>query len=329
MKYKTKILGSGHFLPEQTLTNADIEKLVETSDQWITERTGIKLRHVAATGEGSSDLALRAARQALEAANLTPKDIDAIFFATATPDTNLPNSACQLQSKLGAGNCVAWDLNAACSGFLYVLSVARHYIGAGTFKRILVVGAETLTRFVNYKDRETCILFGDGAGAWILGQTPEGETSDFMSEFLSSDGTLGDLLHTPGGGFKQTVNQEIIDSGSHFVQMKGREIFKSAVRTMGRCAEEVMKVENISPDDVKWVIPHQANTRIIEAVSRHLDIPIEKFILNLEHTGNTSSASVPIAFNEAVMQGKIQRGDLMLLTVFGAGITSGALLMRY
>lgn len=328
MGYKTKILGTGSHLPPKTLSNADIEKLVDTTDAWITERTGIKIRHVAEEGQGSSDLATFAAQNALKAANLTPKDIDAIFFATTTPDTNLPNSACQLQTKLGCGTCVAWDLNAACSGFLYALSIANHYIKMGTFKTILVVGAETLTRFVNYKDRETCILFGDGAGAFILGRSEEGD-SDFLSESLTADGSLGDLLVTPGGGYNRTLTANTLDEGLHFVHMKGREIFKNAVRTMSKCADDALKAKNISTADINWVVPHQANTRIIEAVSKHLDVPMSKFILNLEHTGNTSSASVPMAFDEAVKAGKIKRGDLILTTVFGAGLTSGALLLRY
>lgn len=328
MGYKTKILGTGSYLPPKTLSNLDIEKLVETSDAWITERTGIKVRHLAQEGEGSSDLALKAAQNALKAAKVSPEEIEAIFFATTTPDTNLPNSACQLQTKLGSGTCVAWDLNAACSGFLYVLSIANHYIKLGTFSKILVVGAETLTRFINYKDRETCILFGDGAGAFVLGRSESGD-SDFLSESLTSDGKLGDLLVTPGGGFNRTLTPSIIQDGQHFVQMKGREIFKNAVKTMSKCSQEVLNKQNLTAENINWVIPHQANMRIIEAVAKQLDVPMSKVIINLDHTGNTSSASVPIAFDEAVNDGRIKRGDLILTTVFGAGLTSGAILLRY
>jgi 3-oxoacyl-[acyl-carrier-protein] synthase-3 len=329
MKQKAKILGSGFFLPAKTLSNFDLEKMVETSDAWITERTGIRIRHIAEDNQGSSDLALIAAQSALKDAGITAKELDFILFATATPDMGLPNSACLLQSKLGASQCAALDINAACSGFLYAMSIAKQYVAAGIYKNILVVGAETLTRFTNYKDRETCILFGDGSGAMIVGPAGENEKSEIYCESLSADGSLSDLLTTPGGGYGRVLTPQIVESGQHFVHMKGREIFKNAVRAMAKSSENVLKQQKMTALDIDWVIPHQANTRIIEAVAKYLEVPMEKFIINLEHTGNTSSASIPIAFDEVVKSGKIKRGDIVLLTAFGGGLTSGALLLRY
>lgn len=326
---KTRVLGTGHYLPERILTNRDIEQMVETSDQWIVERTGIKERRITPPGLSTSDLALIASRNALAAAGITSKDLDAIFFATVTPDQPMPNTACVLQAKLGANPVFSWDLSAACSGFLYALSVADKFIKAKTHKRILVVGAETLSRIVNYRDRETCILFGDGAGAWVVGPGELEETSEILSEDMHADGNLGDLLVLPAGGSRIPYTHEILDQGRHFMTMKGKEIFKNAVRTMSKCAENALAKAGKTIADVKWFVPHQANQRILEATAKHMDFPMEKVIINLDKTGNTSAASVPIAFDQAVRDGRVQRGDLILIAVFGAGLTSGATLIRY
>lgn len=324
--YSSQILGTGHFLPEKTLTNADLEKLVDTSDEWIVERTGIKERHLADDDMACSDIAVTAAKQALEKSGTDPKDLDMIIFATCTPDYQLPNSACELQRKLGASTCLSWDLNAACSGFLYSYSVANQYIASGMYQKILVVGAEKLSTIVNYKDRETCILFGDGAGAMVFGR---GEGEGILSEYHHADGKIADQLMLPGGGSKMPITQEVLESGTQHLTMKGRELFKSAVRTMAKCSQQVLEKAGKTLDDVQWVLPHQANKRIIEGVARQLSIPSEKIIINLEHTGNTSSASVPIALDQAIGSNQVKRGDLILMTVFGAGLTSGAILMRY
>jgi 3-oxoacyl-[acyl-carrier-protein] synthase-3 len=327
MSFKTQILGTGGYLPTGVLTNADIEKLVDTNDAWIVERTGIKERRIAAKNQATSDLALIAAQKALESANLKATDLDMIIFATLTPDTTMPNAACTLQAKLGAGTCVAWDLSAACSGFLFGASVANQYVKSGTFEHVLVIGAEVLSRIVNYKDRDTCILFGDAAGAAIFGRSQG--TSEILAESLSSDGTLGDLLVLPAGGSRIPITHEVIDQGLNSMVMKGREIFKNAIRTMSKGANEVLEAAKMTIDDVKWIIPHQANQRILEGVAKQLDLPMDKVIMNLDRTGNTSAATVPVAMDEAIRDGRIQRGDILLVTVFGAGLTSGALLMRY
>jgi 3-oxoacyl-[acyl-carrier-protein] synthase III len=327
--YKTKILGTGHYLPERILSNFDLEKMVETNDQWITERTGIRERRIASKDQATSDLAFIAAKQAIEMAGIQPTEIDMIIFATVTPDHSMPNTACLLQSKLGAGTCVAWDLNAACSGWLFATSVAHQYIRNGVFKNILVVGAETLSRMVNYKDRDTCILFGDGAGATLFGRAAPGEESEILGESLMADGTLGDLLTQPAGGSRIPITHEVLDQGLNSMVMKGREIFKNAVRTMAKGGSEVLSANGLAINDVDWIIPHQANQRIIEGVAKQLDFPMSKVIMNLSKTGNTSAASVPMALDEAVREGKVKRGDLILIAVFGAGLTSGAMLMRY
>jgi 3-oxoacyl-[acyl-carrier-protein] synthase-3 len=327
--YKARILGTGGYLPEGILTNKDIEKLVETSDEWIVDRTGIKERRIAPKNMATSDLAFHASQKALEASGLKPTDLDMIIFATVTPDQSMPNAACTLQAKLGAGTCVAWDLNAACSGFLFGASVANQYIKVGQYKNILVIGAEVLSRIVNYKDRDTCILFGDAAGAVIFSRAESTNASEILSESLLSDGTLGDLLTLPAGGSKIPITHEVIDQGLTNMTMKGREIFKNAIRTMSKCANEVLGAAGLTLNDVKWVIPHQANQRIIEGVAKQLDIPMDKIVMNLDRTGNTSAATVPVALDEAIRENKIKRGDLLLITVFGAGLTSGAMLLRY
>ncbi|WP_413574452.1 beta-ketoacyl-ACP synthase III [Bdellovibrio sp. HCB290] len=327
--YRSRVAGIGSYLPEKILSNFDLEKMVETSNQWIVERTGIERRHIAAEGEGTSDLCLRAAQKALADANLTAQDIDMIIVGTVTGDRQMPSTACYVQSKLGCRNIVAFDLNAACSGFLYSVSIADQFIRTGMYKNVLVLGAEVLSRFVNFKDRETCILFGDGAGAWVLQRAEEGDRNVIASSHLHADGDLAELLTLPGGGSLMPQSQFVLDNNLHYVSMKGREIFKNAVRTMALCCKEALEANDMSPDKVDWIVPHQANKRIVEAVADQFKFPMERVILYLHETGNTSSASIPLAFDWAVQNGKIKRGQTILLTAFGAGLTSGSVLLRY
>ncbi len=327
--YRSRVAGIGSYLPEKILSNFDLEKMVETSNQWIVERTGIERRHIAAEGEGTSDLCLRAAQRALADANLSAQDIDMIIVGTVTGDRQMPSTACYVQSKLGCRNIVAFDLNAACSGFLYSVSIADQFIRTGMYKNVLVLGAEVLSRFVNFKDRETCILFGDGAGAWVIQRAQDGDKNVIASSHLHADGDLAELLTLPGGGSLMPQSQYVLDNNLNYVQMKGREIFKNAVRTMALCCKEALDANEMSADQVDWIVPHQANKRIVEAVADQFKFPMERVILYLHETGNTSSASIPLAFDWAVQNGKIKRGQTILLTAFGAGLTSGSVLLRY
>jgi 3-oxoacyl-[acyl-carrier-protein] synthase-3 len=327
--FRTKIAGTGSYLPEKLLTNAEIEKLVDTNDAWIVERTGIRHRHIASKEQVTSDLALIAAQRALEASKLTAQDLDLIIFCTVSPDQVMPSAACVLQHKLGARQVMAFDLSAACSGFVYGLTVADQFIKTGLYKNILVTGAEVLHRYVNYKDRDTCILFGDGAGAVIASRAEPGDTSAILSTHLHSDGSLGDLFVLPAGGSAMPFTKEVLDGELQYVRMKGREIFKNAVRTMTQCCQEALTATGLSVDQVDWLIPHQANLRILESVAHYFGIPPEKVVVNLHDTGNTSAATVPIALDEAVRDGRIKRGQNVLLTAFGAGLTSGSIMLRY
>ena len=327
--YRTRIAGTGSYLPEKILTNADLEKMVDTNDQWIVERTGIRERRIAAPGQVTSDLAYNAATKALEAAKMTASDIDMIIVATVSPDQSMPSTACILQAKLGCGTIMAFDLSAACSGFLYSMGIADQFIRTGIYKNILIVGAEILHNVVNYKDRETCILFGDGAGCAILSRAEPGDRNVIQSVHLHADGSLADLLSLPAGGSVMPLSQEVLDSGSHYLRMKGREIYKNAVRTMTFCCQEALEANQMTVADIDWLIPHQANLRILESVAGYFKIPSEKVIVNLRRTGNTSAASVPIALDESIREGKIKRGEMILMTVFGAGLTSGSLMVRY
>lgn len=327
--YRSRIAGIGSYLPEKILSNADLEKLVDTNDQWIVERTGIERRHVAADDQATSDLCVEAARAALADAKMSIGDIDMILVATVSGDHQMPSTAAFVQAKLGAKNVMSLDINAACSGFLYGISIADQFIRTGMYKNILVIGAELLTRYMNYKDRETCILFGDGAGAWVVSRTSVDDKNVIESSHLHADGTLADLLILPSGGSKIPQSHEAIDKGLNFMAMKGREIFKNAVRTMAVCCQEALEQNKMSPDQVDWIVPHQANKRIIEAVADQFKFPMEKVIVYVQETGNTSAASIPLAFDWAVQNGKIKRGQTILLTAFGAGLTSGSLLMRY
>lgn len=327
--YRSRVAGVGSYLPEKLLTNADLEKMVDTNDQWIVERTGIKTRHIAAEGELTSDLSHKASLRALEAAGMTAQDLDLIIVATVSGDQPMPSTACMLQSKLGARKVMAFDLSAACSGFVYGLSVADQFIRTGMYKNVLVVGAEELHHLVNYKDRETCILFGDAAGAWVLTRTDANDPNVILSSHLRADGDLGDLFVLPAGGAAMPFSQKVLDDGTHFVRMKGREIFKNAVRTMTECCHEALAANSMKAEDVNWLIPHQANVRILQSVAEHFEFPQEKVIVSLHETGNTSAASIPVAFDMGVKDGRIRRGHTILLTAFGAGLTSGSLLLRY
>ncbi|MCS6837557.1 MAG: ketoacyl-ACP synthase III [Bdellovibrionaceae bacterium] len=327
--FRSRVAGTGHYLPLKILTNFDLERLVDTTDQWIRERTGIERRHVAADDEVTTDLALKATLKALEDAGKTPNDLDMIIFCTVTGDQVMPSSACVLQQKLGCDRIPAFDLSAACSGFVYGLSVADQFIKTGHHRCILIVGAEIIHRFVNYKDRETCILFGDGAGAFILERADHDDSNVILSTHLRAEGALGDLFVLPAGGSKKPFSQEVLDKGEHYVRMKGREIFKNAVRTMAAVCQEALEHNKIGIDQVSWLVPHQANWRIMEAVAEHFGFPKEKVVSVVHEMGNTSAATIPVAFDMARKDGRIKRGQFILLTAFGAGLTAGSALLRF
>ncbi len=331
--FKSKIKGTGIYLPKKVMTNVDLEKIVDTDDQWIFERTGIRERRISSTegGEYPSDMAYHATLQALKAANLEPNDIDCILFASVTPDYKLPNTAIVLQQKLGITNrCAALDIAAACSGYVYGVNMADSFIKTGMFKNVLVVGSEMLSREVNWKDRSICILFGDGCWVGIIGRTEDAnDSSEILATHLESDGTGSDFFDQPIGGAVTPITSKHIDEDQHYMQMKGGEMFKVATRTLARNAKKVMEKVDLTLDDINWLVPHQANIRIIETTGKLLGIAPEKVIVNIQKYGNTSAATVPIAFHEAVQEGKIKRGDLVLLDAFGAGLTSGATLLRY
>ncbi len=327
--FKTRIAGVGSFLPEKVLTNHDLEKLVDTSHDWIVQRTGIERRHIIADGEGTSDMIVRAAQKALADAKMEATDLDLILVATLSGDFKMPATACIVQTKLGAKNVMAFDLNAACSGFLYSLIIADQFIKTGFYKNILVVGAESLSRMVNYKDRDTCILFGDGAGAFIVSRAEANDQNVILTGHAHAEGQHAELLWAEGGGTKFPFSQEVLDNGSLFMKMKGKEIFKNATRTMATCCQEALDATNTKPDQIDWLVPHQANLRIIEAVAGQFDFPMDRVITTVHETGNTSAASIPLAFDAGIKEGKIKRGQLILLTAFGAGLTSGSVLLRY
>ena len=330
--FKTKILGTGSYLPDKIVTNEDLSRRIDTSHQWIVERTGIHQRRVAdlSKDESPSGMAKRAALSALEAANLTPNDIDCILFSATMPDQTMPNTASVLQEKLGiTNNCPALDVNAACTGWLYLLPMADAMIKTGLYKHILVVGSEMLSSFNNWDDRNTCILFGDGCGVAILGRASENEDSEFYSSVLSSDSTKKDHLTLWAGGAIKRITPEVLKNNEQWMTMNGQEIYKAAVKTMAAHAEKVVKDSGKTMNDVDWFIPHQANLRIIEAVGTRFNFPPEKVIINVDKYANTSSATIPVALDEAIRDGKIKRGDNVLFAAFGAGLTAGALFFKY
>jgi 3-oxoacyl-[acyl-carrier-protein] synthase-3 len=318
----SRIAGTGKYLPEKILTNFDLEKMVETTDEWIRSRTGIEERHIAADDEATSDLAYRAGLIAIESAGLKPSDIDFVLVGTTTPDLIFPNVATLVQDKLGIRGCPAFSLEAACSGFLYALVVADQFIRTGQVKRALVIGAETMSRIVDWKDRETCVLFGDGAGAVVLEATEE---PGIIYSTLGADGRYRDLLYASSG--VSTRHRENSDVAA--LRMKGNEVFKVAVKTLENLVDDVIAKNNIEKGQIDWLIPHQANIRIITATARRLEMPMERVILTVREHGNTSAASVPMALDTAIRDGRVKRGDLLLLEAFGGGFTWGASLVRY
>jgi len=320
----SRIVGTGSYLPARVMTNEDLAKIVDTSDEWITSRSGIRERHIAAEGETTSDLAYHAAVRALEAAGVGAAEIDLIVLGTTTPDLIFPSTACLVQHRLGADGCPAFDVNAACSGFLYALGVADTFIRSGQSKTVLVIGAETLTRMVDWTERTTCVLFGDGAGAVVLKADSE---TGILSTHLHADGGKKELLWNPVGvsvGFK--LDQP--NAGVR-INMAGSEVFKHAVKALDSVVEETLEANGLDRHDIDWLIPHQANLRIIEATAKRLDMPMERVIVTVDKHGNTSSGSVPLALDEAVRSGRVQRGQLVLLEAFGGGFTWGSALLRY
>jgi 3-oxoacyl-[acyl-carrier-protein] synthase-3 len=327
MTARIHVTGWGKFVPPRVLTNDDLAEMVDTSDEWIRTRTGIGERRIASDGETTSSMALHAARQALDVAGLKPSQLDLVIVATVTPDYVFPSTACLVQDALGAAHAAAFDLSAGCTGFVYGLSVAADLISAGTYENALVIGAETLSRIVDWSDRETCVLFGDGAGAVIL--QANGADGGLLSTVLGSDGSGGKLLYVPAGGSREPASHRTVGERLHYVKMRGREVFRFAVRTMPAATRQVLGQANLTLSDLKLVIPHQANQRIIEASARSLKLPPETVFSNLERYGNTSAASIPIALCEAAEEGLIEQDDLVVCVGFGAGLTWGAAALRW
>jgi len=321
------ITGTGHFLPEGVITNRDLEKIVDTSDEWITTRTGIKERRKAAPNEWTSTLGTWAARSALDMAGVDARDVDMIICATVCPDMMLPSTACIIQSMLGAKRAAAFDMAAACSGFIYGLVLAEGVIRAGKGETVLVIGSEVLTRYVDYTDRATCVLFGDGAGAAVI--QPVGESRGLLGARIQSDGDYVDYLYTPGGGVRSPASPQTVQNRLHYIKMQGNELFKVAVRSMEEITRQVLDDLMMSPDDIDLFIPHQANQRITDALASRLGIPPGKIYCNIDRIGNTSAASIPIALDECVRTGRIQPGTLVAVASFGAGITYGAAVLRW
>jgi 3-oxoacyl-[acyl-carrier-protein] synthase III len=323
---KVGIIGVGEYLPEKILTNAQLEKMVDTSDEWITTRTGIKERHQAAQGQAASDLAFKAAQAALANANFKAEDIELIVVATITGDMPFPSTASILQNKLGAPKAACFDISAACAGFVYGINIAQQFIACGTYKNALVVGTEVLSSITDWQDRNTCVLFGDGAGAAVLAEVDKG---GIIATYLGCDGSKTDILKQPAGGSRNPATLATVENRQHYLKMSGNELFKIAVNTMTKAAETVLKQAGMTFADIDLIIPHQANSRIIMAVAKKLSIPEERVYLNIERCGNMSSASMVTALCEAVQEGKVKRGDTILLDVFGAGLVWGACIIKW
>ncbi|MEC4684695.1 MAG: beta-ketoacyl-ACP synthase III [Nitrospirota bacterium] len=324
---KARITGTGLYVPKKVLTNLDIEKMVDTSDQWIRERTGIRERRIAANEEAASDLALMASNEALKSAGLKARKLDLIIVATVSGDMPLPSTACLLQHRIGAKKAAAFDVNAACSGFIYALSTADAYIRAGIYKRVLVVGSEVLSRITDWTDRSTCVLLGDGAGAVVLEAT-DGDRG-ILSVKLNADGSMWDLLHIPAGGSRMPATEKTVKEGLHYMKMRGNETFKVAVRTLEKLVLSTLKEHKLKPEDISLLIPHQANLRIISATAKRLGLGLEKVMINLDRYGNTSAASIPIALDEAVRSGRVREGDYIILEAFGGGLTWASALIKW
>ncbi len=324
---RSRIISTGSYLPERVLSNSEIEEMVDTSDEWITERTGIKERRIADDGQAASDLAFEASKIAIEKAGLKANDIDLIIVATVTGDMIFPSTACFLQNKLGADNSVGFDINAACSGFLYALHIADSFIKTGMHKYILIVGTEVLSKITDWDDRTTCVIFGDGAGAAVIG--PTDDDRGILSTHINSDGRMWELIHVPGGGSRNPASEDTVKNKMHFIKMKGNETFKVAVRTLEELVVKTLKENNLDPSQLSLLIPHQANLRIIQATAERLGIPMDKVIVNLDKYGNTSAASIPIALDESVVSGKVKAGDYILLEAFGGGLTWASALIKW
>ena len=318
----SRIIGTGRYLPEKVLTNADLEKMLDTTDEWIRSRSGIERRHVVSEGEGTTDLCEKAARAALEAAGIEPGELDMIVVGTTTPDQVFPNAGVLLQARLGIHGCPAFSVEAACTGFIYALAVADKFVQTGSARTVLVVGAEAITRMIDWTDRSTAVLFGDGAGAVVLRADT---TPGVVSTHLHADGQYKDLLYFPTG---VGLGMEPV-GGDNSIQMKGNEVFKVAVNTLGRIVDETLEANGLEKKDIDWLIPHQANIRIIQATAKKLEMPMERVIMTVQDHGNTSAASVPMALDVAVRDGRIKRGDLLLLEAFGGGFTWGSALVRW
>jgi 3-oxoacyl-[acyl-carrier-protein] synthase-3 len=324
---RAKIVGTGAYAPKRILTNADLERIVNTSDEWIVQRSGIRERHIADESEATSDLAAKAAQQAIDRANLTPDDIDFIVVGTTTADLQFPSTANFVQQKLGCRRIGSMDVWAACTGSIYSLSVGAQFVATGKYRRVLCIGAETLSRITDWTDRSTCVLLADAAGAVVLEASEDG--SGFIDADLYSDAQYWELLCMPGGGVRHPASHETVDAGMHYVKMRGSELFKVAVRMFVECADILLKRHGFGAQDVALFVPHQANLRILEAAARRLELPMERVFVNVDRYGNTGAASVYVALEEAVTAGRLHRGDLVLLAAFGGGITWGAALVRW
>jgi len=318
----SRITGTGGYLPEKVVTNADLEEMVDTTDEWITDRTGIKKRHIV-ENETTCDLAEQAAKMAIEAAGIKNKDIDLIIVATTTPDRIFPSTACLLQDRLGIHGCAAFDVQAVCTGFIYALGVADMFVTGGKAKHALVIGAETLSHIVDWSDRGTCVLFGDGAGAVVISAS---DTPGIISTHLHADGQYKELLTVPAG---LSENSDLLKHGKAFMQMKGNEVFKVAVNTLGRIVDETLSANNLKKSDIDWLVPHQANIRIIKATAKKLDMSMDRVVVTVDEQGNTSAASVPLALDVAVRDGRIKEGQTIMLEAFGGGFTWGSALLKF
>ena len=326
-KRTVSIIGTGSYLPSRILTNAELEKMVETSDDWITTRTGIKERRISAEGECTSDLAANAGRSALENAGISAEEVDLIIVATVTPDMFFPSTSCFVQHKLGARNAACFDINAACSGFLYAVEIAQQFITSHTYDTVLVIGADKLSSIVDWTDRNTCVLFGDGAGAAVLRH--RGGAHGVVSTYMASDGELTDILYIPGGAARFPITKENVDQKINCIKMNGKETYKYAINSMLEAANRALEDANLDPEDLACIIPHQANLRIIEAIAHRFGVPLDRFVVNLDRYGNTSAAAVAIALDEAHRTGRMKVGDYVLLVVFGGGLTWAASVIQW
>lgn len=321
------IIGTGYYAPEKVLTNFDLEKMVDTSDEWIVERTGIRERRIVEDNVSTTDIAIHAAQQALKDAGVSAEDIDLIIFATLTPDMVIPSAACVLQSKIGAVNAAAFDLSAACSGFVYGISTGMQFVKSGAYKKVLVVAAETLSKLVNWEDRNTCVLFGDGAGAAVLSEVEEGY--GILGFDLGAEGAGGDCLTVPASGSLHPASEETLANKLHYIHMNGNEVFKFAIKIMGKTALKSIEKAGLTTEDIDSIVPHQANIRIIQSAAKRLKMPLEKFVVNVDKYGNTSAASIPMALAEAAQAGTFKKGDNIVLVGFGAGLTWASCVLKW